>query len=141
LNNSKNIFINDNNKHNITINNNKFNKKNIYSLFRQQSTSFAFKKITNTNAIKNLLLSSISNSNIQNNSKNIYSIFNKNNIIKKKSNPNDNISLSRCLTSRNSIDINKIKTKLKKLNKNLNKGSKSNIYQNILKKEKKFGNK
>ena len=136
LNNSKNIFINDNNKHNITINNNKFNKKNIYSLFRQQSTSFAFKKITNTNAIKNLLLSSISNSNIQNNSKNIYSIFNKNNIIKKKSNPNDIISLSRCLTSRNSIDINKIKTKLKKLNKNLIKGSKSNIYQNILKKEK-----
>ena len=132
LNNSKNIIIN-HNKNNITINNNNFNKKNMY-LFRQQSSSFVFNKNVNANAIKKLLLSSITNSNIQNNSKKIYSIFNKNNTINSKDNKNnDRILLSRCLTSRNSIDISKIKMKIKKIH--LNKGNKTNIYRNIFKKD------
>ena len=129
LNNSKNIFIN-HNKNNITINNNNFNKKNLYSLFSQQTSSFIFNKNVYTNAIKKLL-SSISNSNIHNNSKKVYSIFNKNNNINNKT--NDNLLLSRCLTSRNSINISKIKNKLKKIH--WNEGNKSKFIRNILKKE------
>ena len=130
LNNSKNIFINHNKNNNITINNNNFNKKNLYSLFSQQTSSFNFNKNVYTNAIKKLL-SSISNSNIHNNSKKVYSIFNKNNNINNKT--NDNLLLSRCLTSRNSINISKIKNKLKKIH--WNEGNKSKFLRNILKKE------
>ena len=128
LNNFKNIFIN-HNKSNITLNNNNFSKKNIYSLLRQQSSSFAFKKVLSPKAIKKLLFSSISNNNIYNNSKKIYSIINKNKYTNVNTNANDSSILSRCMTSRNSIDISKITKKIKKIRNNVKIGSKTNIHR------------
>ena len=134
LNNSKNIVIN-NNKSNVTLNNNNLSKKNIYSLLRQQSSSFVFKKLLSPKGIKKLLFSSISNYNIYNNSKKIYSIINKNKCTNLNTNANDSAILSRCMTCRNSNDISKITKKIKKIRNNVKIGSKTNIHRDYFKKE------